>query len=172
MVCTCLEVTTIVDPRVAPLADILRLNTKLFRNCLEGMTDEQASIRPSATTNSAIFVAAHVADSRFFLLNVLGVELANPLAAYVAQAKSIDDVKQFPALAEIQSAWTAAARALRDRLAAVTSPEWDAKCGPRFPAADQTMLGALAFLIQHDSYHLGQLALLRRHAGLPSMSYT
>jgi len=160
-----------VDSRVAPLADILRLNTKLFRNCLDGMTDEQASIRPSATTNNAVFVAAHVADSRFFLLKVLGVALDNPLAPYLARAKSIDDVKRFPALSEIHSAWTAASRALRDRLDAVPSTEWDALCGERFPAADQTMIGALAFLVQHDSYHVGQLALLRRQVGLPPMSY-
>jgi uncharacterized damage-inducible protein DinB len=34
------------------------------------------------------------------------------------------------------------------------------------------MLGALTFLVQHDSYHIGQLALLRKHAGLPAMRYT
>ena len=159
------------DPRVAPLADILRLNTKLFRNCLEGMSDEQANVRPSAAGNSAVFVAAHVADTRFFLLKVLGADLANPLAPYLAKAKSIDDVKRFPSLSEIQSAWTAASHALRGRLDAVTSTEWDALCGDRFPAADQTMLGALTFLVQHDSYHVGQLALLRRQVGLPAMSY-
>lgn len=49
------------DPRVVPLTEILRLNTKLFRNCLEGVTDEKAAMRRSASTNSAAFVAAHVA---------------------------------------------------------------------------------------------------------------
>jgi uncharacterized damage-inducible protein DinB len=154
------------------LTDILRINTKLFRNCLEGMSDEQANVRPSAAANNAIFVAAHVADSRYFLLKVLGADLANPLAPYLEKAKSIDDVKRFPALSEIQSAWTAASRSLRDRIGAIPSAEWDVRCGERFPAADQTMIGALTFLVQHDSYHVGQLALLRRQVGLPAMSYT
>lgn len=158
------------DPRVAPLSDILRLNTKLFRNCLDGMSDEQANVRPAAG-NSAVFVAAHVADSRFFLLKVLGADLANPLAPYLAKAKCIDDVKQFPALSEIHSAWTAASHALRGRLDSISPSEWDERCGQRFPAADQTLIGALTFLVQHDSYHVGQLALLRRQAGLPGMSY-
>jgi uncharacterized damage-inducible protein DinB len=33
------------------------------------------------------------------------------------------------------------------------------------------VLGALTFLVQHDSYHLGQLSLLRKWAGLPAMRY-
>jgi uncharacterized damage-inducible protein DinB len=28
------------------------------------------------------------------------------------------------------------------------------------------------FMVQHDSYHLGQLSLLRKRAGLPAMSYS
>jgi uncharacterized damage-inducible protein DinB len=39
------------------------------------------------------------------------------------------------------------------------------------PGADGTVLGALAFLAQHESYHVGQVALLRRQLGLPAMSY-
>jgi uncharacterized damage-inducible protein DinB len=29
----------------------------------------------------------------------------------------------------------------------------------------------VTFLVQHESYHLGQIALLRRYAGLPAMKY-
>jgi uncharacterized damage-inducible protein DinB len=32
-------------------------------------------------------------------------------------------------------------------------------------------LGLVAFLVQHDSYHLGQVAFLRRQLGHPAMSY-
>ncbi len=33
------------------------------------------------------------------------------------------------------------------------------------------MLTLLTFFVQHDSYHVGQLVLLRKHAGLPAMQY-
>ena len=33
------------------------------------------------------------------------------------------------------------------------------------------ILGMLVFLVQHDSYHIGQLSLLRKYAGLAAMSY-
>jgi len=161
-----------VDPRVAPLAEILRLNTRLFRNCLDGLTEVQAHARPSPTTNSAAFVAAHVADARFFLLRVLGAaDPPSPLARYLEGARSIEELERCPPLAETLAAWTEASHALRDRLAEITAAELDAEHPVRFPVADRTVLGALAFLAQHDSYHVGQLALLRKHAGLPAMRY-
>jgi len=160
------------DPRIAPLAEILRLNTRLFRNCLDGLTDEQARVRPTAATNSAAFVAAHVADSRYFLLKTLGTDRKSPLEPYLGGWKSIDQITEWPTLTDVQSAWTEAAHALRDRLDAMTTAELDAPSNSGFPIENQTVLGVLAFLVQHDSYHVGQLSLLRKHAGLPAMSYT
>ncbi len=159
------------EARTAPFADLLRLNTRLFRNCLDGLTEEQASQRPSSATNHAAFIAAHMADARFYLLEILGAKRPNPLAEALAGARSIDDLKRLPTLDESREAWTDAARALRDRLEAITAAELDASVSTRFPMPNPTVLGVLAFLVQHESYHLGQLALLRKHAGLPAMSY-
>ena len=162
------------DSRIAPLTEILRLNTKLFRNCLDGVTDEKAAMRPSASTNSAAYIAVHVAESRFFLLKMLGAEQASPLAGYLDGVRGIDDVKRFPAVADIQRAWTTASHALRDRLDTMTAAELDASIASPFPLpiSDPTTLSLLTFFVQHDSYHIGQLALLRKHAGLPAMHYT
>lgn len=160
------------DPRVAPLAEILRLNTRLFRNCLAGLSEDQARARPSATANSAAFVAAHVAETRFYLLGQLGASRPSPLDRYLAGWKSIDQLTEWPPLAEIQTAWTEAAHALRDRLEAMTPAELDAPHPTQFPVEPKTALGVLAFLVQHDSYHIGQLSLLRKVAGLPAMSYS
>ena len=38
--------------------------------------------------------------------------------------------------------------------------------------ATKTTLGMLTFLVQHDSYHIGQLSLLRKYAGMPAMQYS
>jgi uncharacterized damage-inducible protein DinB len=161
------------DARIAPLADILRLNTRLFRNCLTGLTDQQVMLRPSATTNSAAFVASHTAEARFFLLKMLGAEQPSPLAEYLEGAHKIEDVKRFPPVAELLRAWTTASHALRDRLDTITAAELDATVVSPFPlpVSDPTALSLLTFFVQHDSYHIGQLALLRKHVGLPAMQY-
>jgi uncharacterized damage-inducible protein DinB len=161
------------DPRIVALTEILRLNTRLFRNCLEGLTDEQAAMRPSGSTNSAAFVASHVAEARFYLLRMLDAEQPSPIAAYLEGARGIDDVKRFPPLSQIQLAWTTASHALRDRLDRITAAELDASIRSPLPLpiANPTALTLLTFFVQHDSYHIGQLALLRKHVGLPAMQY-
>jgi uncharacterized damage-inducible protein DinB len=160
------------DPRVVPLAEILRLNTKLYRNCLHGMTQAQAEARPGDGANSALWVAAHMAKSRYYLLKRLGAERANPLPADLMNAKSVDDVTRWPAVTDVLAAWTNASHALRDRLPLLAPADLDAKVEVRFPVFEQTEFGVLVFLVQHDSYHLGQLSILRKVAGLPGMSYT
>ena len=161
------------DPRIVPLSHILRLNTRLLRNCLDGMSDDAAALRPSPTMNNAAFIAAHCGDARYYLLRLLGVELDNPFAPYLAGARSIDDVAQLPSLAVIREAWTSASHALRDCLEALSSDEVRRQVpnAPAFPGTDKSVLSMLTFLVQHESYHLGQIALLRRYAGLPAMNY-
>ena len=159
------------DPRVAPLAEMLRMNTRLYRNCLAGLPDDKARVRPSGTTNSAAFVAAHLTDSRYYLLSTLGVKEASPLKGAKGGFNKIDDVTTFPPLAEIQTAWTAAGEALNQRLGMMTAADLDAPLDPGFPVETQTLLGLVTFLVQHEGYHLGQLGLLRKHAGLPAMEY-
>lgn len=159
------------DSRIAPLAEILRLNTKLFRNCLEDLSDEQAAMRPSGATNNAAFVAAHLTNSRFYLLKVLGIEEPDPLAPYLDGRTSLDNLQTLPPITDIQAAWTKAAHLLRDRLDALTPADLDAPSTAKFPLFNGTLLGTLTFLVQHDSYHVGQLSLLRKYSGLPPMRF-
>jgi uncharacterized damage-inducible protein DinB len=159
------------DSRVQPLAAILRLNTRLFLNCLDGLTDDAARVRHASGINSVTFIAAHVTDSRFFILVTLGASLENPLSGALDKAKTIDDITDWPALDTIRRAWNAVSASIDAQLEAATADELDTGVDARFPGVDRTRLGALTFLVQHDSYHLGQLALLRKPAGLPAMSY-
>ena len=159
------------DHRVQPLAAILRLNTQLFLNCLDGLTDEAAQVRHGSGVNSAAFIAAHMADSRHYLLRTLGAARDNPLSTFLDNAKSIDEMTEFPSLELIRNVWSGVSADLDTVLGAATAAELDLAVKARFPGVDATRYGALTFLVQHDSYHLGQLALLRKPAGLPAMSY-
>ena len=131
----------------------------------------QAEARPDGFGNSALWVAAHLVRARHGLLARLGAELPNPLPAELVNAKGIADVTAWPALDEVRAAWTGVSHALRDRLDAVTPAELAAAIDVRFPVFEQTVYGALVFLVQHDSYHIGQLSVLRKLVGLPGMSF-
>jgi uncharacterized damage-inducible protein DinB len=159
------------DPRIAPLAEILRLNRKLFSNCLDGLDEDQAMIRPAPDANSAAYVAAHMVESRYYLLAQMGTERKSPLGDRVGW-KSLTEITSWPSLDEVKAAWTDASDALDKRLREMTPQQADTPIETQFPLETKSTLGMLGFLVQHDSYHLGQLSLLRKTCGLPAMSYS
>jgi uncharacterized damage-inducible protein DinB len=157
-------------PSVTPLAQVLRLNTELFLNCVRGLDDATATRRVTERTNSIAYLAAHLVETRHYTAGVLQAPLPSPLPPAVARARSLDDAGPLPSLPDLVAAWEAVSAHL-----AVTVERLDtaflAQPGPALPGGDGTVLGALAFLVQHESYHIGQMALLRRQYGLPAMSY-
>ena len=158
------------DPRLIPLAEMLRLNTRLFRNCLAGLADPKARERPSDATNSGAFLAAHLVDSRY-VLSLLGGKESSPLKGAKGGFNDISQVTAYPSLAEIQAAWTGVAETLDRRLTTLTAAELDAPLDPGFQVGNKTLLGVFTFMVQHDCYHLGQLGLVRKFVGLPAMTY-
>lgn len=155
---------------IGPLIEILRLNTDLLHNALDGMSDTHAAQR-LAGTNPAAFLAVHLVDARHYLADLLGVPLANPFAELLKAARSADDVASLPPLADIRSAWDAVAAHLAGVLAAATPEQVGAPSPQRFPVTDPSLEAGIAFLMQHESYHVGQVALLRRQLGYPAMTY-
>jgi uncharacterized damage-inducible protein DinB len=162
------------DPRLIPLVEILRLNTKLYANCLDGLGDEAACVRPSGKggMNSAAFIAAHLVDSRYWMLGLLGGKQASPLKGCEGGFNNINQVTSYPSLSEIQTAWNTVGETLDRQLNATTSAQLEAKHDLGFTMGDNSLLGILTFMAQHESYHLGQLGLLRKHAGLEAMAYS
>ncbi len=160
------------QPQIAPLAAILDLNTDLLLNCLDGLSEAEAKQCLAAGGNSVAFLAAHLTDSRHFLAARVGSSLANPMTRYLADARSIEEIREWPSLDEMRTAWRAISDHLQRVLADLTATDVSRPNSHRFPIADPTLVGVLAFLVQHDSYHVGQAAFLRRQLGKPAMSYT
>ncbi|HEY0994832.1 MAG TPA: DinB family protein [Gemmatimonadaceae bacterium] len=160
------------DSRLAPLADLFRLNTRLLINCLDGLSEEDARGCPVPGVNSAAFVAAHLVDARHGLLGMLGRPQENPLAPALAGARGMSDVDALPRLGELVSAWRSVGLALDACLADLDASVLDRPAPRNFPIDDRSMLGVVAFLAQHDSHHVGQVALLRRALGYPAMRYS
>jgi uncharacterized damage-inducible protein DinB len=159
------------DARLAPLVTILDLNTDLLLNALEVLSDSDAQHRLPGGGNSAAFLAAHLTDSRHFLASRLGHPLPNPLARYLADAKSIDEIRSWATLDQVRAAWISISGHLLGVLEFLSSEELDRPDAHRFPCDDTTVLGLVTFLTQHDSYHIGQAAFVRRQLGKPAMSY-
>lgn len=164
------------DPRVVPLLTTLRLNGRLLESCLRDIPRNLALHRPPSldgtapALNNMVFLAAHLADARRYFANLLGPEIANPFPE-LEDGRTLDDFPELPETAAILIAWKDLGDIVAERLAAAT-PEQLAETAPHpFPVDDPTLLGAATFLCQHEGYHVGQLAYLRRLVGMGAMAY-
>ncbi|MBK8006832.1 MAG: DinB family protein [Gemmatimonadetes bacterium] len=127
------------DPRVASLAAITRLNGRLFHHCLDGLSDEAAQERPGPQVNNIAFVAAHLVDSRHYMLALLGDARANPLPAPEGGFNDISKVTRYPTLAEVRAAWDAAGQALEARFGAATAAQLAAPQGEGWPIEEDAL---------------------------------
>jgi uncharacterized damage-inducible protein DinB len=159
------------DERLKPLYDVLSLNTRLFFSCLQDVDDAAAQKRMDAHANSAAFIAVHLVDARRFLAEYLGVPPQRLPAELLPEARSVEDVREYPTLDCLGETWRFVSVVLRERLSDLSGEELNAPSSRSFPIEDGSVLGGIAFMLQHESYHIGQLSLLRRLLGFPPMSY-
>jgi uncharacterized damage-inducible protein DinB len=160
-----------VEARLAPLYDIYKLNSRLYLNCLDGMDDDRARWRPTDQTNSAAYLALHLVDTRYYLATHVSMTLTNPFAAILKEARGIGDLKVLPKLDDVRAAWKHVTGETRVRLGQMTDADLDRVASAKLPTDDERTIGMLSFLMQHESYHIGQLGLLRKQMGLAAMAY-
>jgi len=160
----------VVSP-LLPLADLFDLNTKLFRNAITDLNEVDAATRPNGQTNSAAFIAGHLVETRAWMGRYVGLDQPPPFGGILEHVTSLDQVETVPELAEIRAEWDRVSERVSARLRSLEEAEVAAPSSQRFPGVGGTVLGGIAFLIQHESYHVGQLGYLRKYFGLPPMSY-
>ncbi|MEO8449695.1 MAG: DinB family protein [Gemmatimonadota bacterium] len=158
-------------PSLAPLGALIQLNSKLFLNVLADIDEAGATARPNDRTNNVAFLGGHLVETRAWMARYLGLEEKSPFNGVLEHATKLEDVPVLPSLAVIRATWREQSPRLEARLEELTETDLTGPSSPRFPGVPETMLGGIAFLVQHESYHVGQLAFLRRYLGLPAMSY-
>lgn len=157
---------------IFPLQLIFNLNSKLFLYALEEVTDEMAAIRPDSQINNVVFISAHLLDARYYISDMLDLKIVNPFKNVFDKVSRVEDSDQLPGLNTIRNTWVEISEQLSDHLTEVSEEVLRRKDPFKFPIADSTVLGATTFLISHESYHLGQLGMLRKYLGLPAMKYS
>ena len=158
------------NPALQPLAKLLSLHTRLFENCLDGVEGAVAQQRPNEHTNHLAFLASHLADARFYLARLLGSSVESPFKELDA-VRRVEEMHVVPALSEIRAAWVEVAVVLSARFASIRAEELALETAQKFPLGDGTLLDGIAFLLHHEAYHMGQMAMLRKYFGLRPMRY-
>jgi DinB superfamily len=136
---------------------------------LEGVTDEESLVQPQPGGNCMLWAVAHIVATRDQIARLVGAEpvlppelgkrFTRPAAPVVTGA----DVRPL-------AGWIADLDRTQERLSpAIASLSIEQLGAPfdgaRLPGRPKTLAEALAFFHFHESYHVGQVGLMRRLAG-------
>ena len=114
----------------------------------------------------------HIVDARCYLLKLIDVDVEDPFGGRLEGVQKVADMTWYPSVAELTAWWRDLAPKLDKRLEDLTPDDLAKPVDMPFPTDDHSMRGAIAFLAQHEAYHIGQLAYIRRCVGLAAMMYT
>jgi uncharacterized damage-inducible protein DinB len=159
------------DRRLSPISITASLNRRLYLNCLHGLAEADLAFRAGEGTSSLGFLACHALDARIYAAQMVGGRIDHPLAERLRAAESASDLRSYPALADLREAWSQASDVLAGRFELLSPDSLDVPSGEKVPVPDGTVLGTLTFLLQHESYHIGQMSLLRKLRTGQAMSY-
>ena len=151
---------------------IFNLNSRLFKNTFAGMSEEDAQKRISDHSNSFSWIAAHTVWARYMIVAFLGNPQPNPYDDLFKGFKPYDDAQKYPSLEEISAQWNTASGFLQDALKTVSEEALAGESPIKSPIVENTNLGTVTFLAQHESYDIGQLGLLKKYFTNEAMSYS
>ena len=146
-------------------------NTIQLKNCFENVNDELVEKRLSDETNSMIHLLFHLVESRYYLLNFTGEKVESPFLQFGDSSTNINNIENYPGKDKLLKEWEKISTMLKDCMNNLSKEFLENNSSVNFPISDNTNLGAILFIIQHEAFHIGQLAFLRKLHGLPAMKY-
>ena len=134
---------------------------------IDGVSHDESLLHPQPAGNSVNWVLGHIVTARSRMLTFRGEPGVIDNAAMEQYRRGSDGNVPNPlpladliaALDRAQSAFIAALKRITDAELAAKSP-FPSPAGP-----DASLAEALAGMVFHEAYHVGQLGLLRRLAG-------
>lgn len=153
------------DATISAISSLFHTNDQLFHRALDGINREQLLQRPHDGSNPLIWIAGHATTSRASLTKMVGETVVNPWAELFKRGAKIDSNVSYPEIQEIVSLWDGVTEKLMARLKLLTDDELSKPATFPVPTGDKTQRGAIVFLNYHETYHVGQMAYLRKWLG-------
>lgn len=154
------------------------LHTRLFNNVLEGISDNQGSERLNDQVNHLQWIAGHLTNSRYNFAPMLGVNSKFPYVDLYTDAtkpppnnKPLDTSAKYPSLTEIKKYWNDLAAPFIASVSNMSDEQLSSPIPFAVPIGGNSVLDLIAFLASHESYHIGQMGILRKYLGKDAMSY-
>jgi uncharacterized damage-inducible protein DinB len=147
-------------------------NTRLLNNALDGINDAESSTPISENSNTIKWIVGHLLSIRLNSLSkIAGIPPDTTLSPLFGRDSKMSADTVYPTLPELSEKWNNLAHELGTAIAQIPTEKLTSKSGATLPINNDSVLGMLAFLMAHESLHIGQLTVLRKMMGKPAMSY-
>ena len=155
-------------------ADIIsaqfQLQADWFFSVLKDISDEESNERSGDHTNPMKWIAGHLLSCRMTVIQILTG--TNPDASYQAmfgKGTKWAPGAEYPTIEHITQHWIKVAQELVDLLKNVKNETWQSLAPFQTSIPDGSLAGLLAYFAMHESYHIGQLSVLRKSQGKSAM---
>jgi hypothetical protein len=154
-----------------------RLLTDWYLFSLEEIADKDGNKVLSDQVNSLEWLAGHLITGRYRNILRLGVKIEpyKSLDRFINQsapppnAIAFDKKIIYPSLTESREQWSNYAEIFLNAIKNVDEHILESALPFQIPTGGKTVEDALAFMIMHESYHIGQMSIIRKLLGYKSM---
>ena len=152
----------------APIVMIFAINDDLMCRALDGLTPEELWRAPTDRNNPMLWVAGHVVQTRAAVLRLLGDPVETGWGDMFDRGSTIDAANEYPPREEIERVMREVSPRLQAKLALLDDASLARPASMALPRA-KTLADELAFFALHDTYHVGQIAYIRKGLGYPAL---
>jgi len=157
----------------------LILQTRFYKNVLLDINEEESKFRLNEHTNHLAWIAGHLVVIRFGLAVRFGLRRNKypHLELFVIKdipppnAKQLDESVNYPGLNETLKYWDSYSDFLIERLPFLSDEKLNSELAFTTPIGGKSVLESLAFTVSHESYHIGQMSIIRKSLGHKAMAY-
>lgn len=146
------------------ITGIFKTNTDLFHRAIKGIPPDRLLERPGDDSNHLLWIAGHVVVHRARVLKLLGQEWSAPWEQLFIRGAKLTTPEHYPGINEIVQSWDDVSGRLPASLASAPAGVL-AEPVSKGITLDGKISGQIAFLALHETYHVGQMAYLRKWLG-------
>lgn len=153
---------------VAPLAMIFAVNDDLVSRALDGLTPQELWHAPTENNNAMLWIAGHVVETRATVLKLLGEAVDTGWGKLFERGATLRAADEYPSRESVESMRREVGPRLLAKLASLDESYLASPATMALPGVT-TMADQLGFFALHDTYHVGQMAYIRKALGYPGL---
>ena len=155
---------------VEPVVFIFKFNNNLVSRSLDGLSDEDVWTQLAGAGNPIGWVLGHLTETRGGILRELGVAFDPGWGGRFKRGSMRQDRSTYPSREEIEAQWKATHHPMRDAFAGITADKLASAATREIVPGVRTFGDQIGFFAAHESYHVGQIAFIRKQLGHSSVA--